>query len=152
MKRLGKDSDLEQRVRRDLSFLFDRYGAAVTSSTAEPHGIFQVSVAIGHLEFRFSRNERDGEDLVQVAPRDGRGIWELLDVALAASSGEDVKTLNCPVSFTDDPDLLSYLGLTRLASVLRPRLEHLNDAFAPENYPATRLRMAQIERSIHPHY
>ena len=107
---------------------------------------------MGHLEFQFSRNEREGEDLVKVAPRDGHSIWELLHVALAASTGEDAKTLTCPVSFSDDPGLLSYVGLTRLASGLRPRLERLNNAFAPENYPATRLRMAQIERGIHPHY
>jgi hypothetical protein len=45
---------------------------------------------------------------------------------------------------------LSYIGLTRLASVLEPRFEPVNEVFAPVNYPATHSRMMQIERVVHP--
>jgi len=78
------------------------------------------------------------------------GGWELLSVALAASTGEDPTTLTFPISYNDDPAGLSYIGLARLASALTPRLDQLNEAFAPANYAATRSRMVEIERIMHP--
>jgi hypothetical protein len=150
MKRHRKDEDLEQRVRRDMSFLFDRCGGVVTSISTQPAGISEISVAAGNVEFQFARNTRDGENVVKVGPRNGLGVWELLPVALAASTGEDPRTLNSPLSFEDDPNSLSYVGLTRLALLLAPRFESLNQAFAPEHYATTRLSMAQIERDVHP--
>jgi hypothetical protein len=146
----GKDSDLEQRVRRDLTFLFDQYGAVVSSNTLQAHGNSEVSVAVGNLEFQFAKNERDGENRAVVGPRNGHGVWELLSVALAASTGEDATTLTCPLSYSDNPAGLSYIGLTKLASLLKPRFDRLNEAFAPENYLATRSRTAEIERNVHP--
>jgi hypothetical protein len=150
MKRHRDDEGIEQRIRRDLAFLFEEYGGVVTSSSRQPAGISEVLVAAGNLEFQFSRNTRDGENLVKVGPRDGLGIWELLPVALAASTGENPRTLNYPISFEDDPNLLSYIGLTQLALVLKPRFERLNQAFAAERYATTRPTMAHIERQIHP--
>jgi hypothetical protein len=150
MKRYPKDEDLERRVRRDLSFLFEEYGGVVTSSTMQWVGISEILVGVGNLEFKFARNARDEENVVKVGPRNGLGIWELLPVALAASTGEDPRALTSPVSFEDDPKLLSYIGLTRLASILRPRFELLSQAFAPEHYATTQLSLAQIERKVHP--
>jgi len=105
---------------------------------------------VGNLEFQFAKNERDGEYRTVVGPRNGHGVWELLQVALAASTGEDPANLSVPISYSDDPAGLSYTGLAKIASVLKPRFDRLNEAFAPENYPATRSRMAQIERVMHP--
>jgi hypothetical protein len=85
-----KDADLEQRIRRDLVFLFDKHGATVSSNTLEAFGNSQITVAVGNLEFQFAKNDRDGEARVMVGPRNGHGVWELLRVALAASTGEDV--------------------------------------------------------------
>jgi hypothetical protein len=104
MKRHRDDEGIEQRIRRDLAFLFEEYGGVVTSSSRQPAGISEVLVAAGNLEFQFSRNTRDGENLVKVGPRDGLGIWELLPVALAASTGENPRTLNYPISFEDDTE------------------------------------------------
>jgi hypothetical protein len=147
----GGDVDLERRVRRDLAFLFEKYGATVRMNTIEPFGNSEVMVTVGNLEFQFERNDRDQRvPGFRVGLRNGHGVWELLHVALAASTGESADNLNIPISYTDDPALLSYVGLTRLAAVLEPRLERLNLAFAPENYPATHSRMVQIERGVHP--
>jgi hypothetical protein len=146
----SRDSDLEQRVRRDLAFLFDQYGATVSSNTVQVYGNSEVSVAVGHLEFQFAKNDRDGECRAVVGPRNGHGVWELVLVALAASTGEDPTTLTFPISYSDDPAGLSYIGLARLASVSKPRVDRLNEAFAPENYPTTRSRMVEIERIAHP--
>jgi hypothetical protein len=146
----GLDSDLEERVRRDLAFLFDHYGATVSSNTLQAYGVSEVSVVVGHLEFQFAKNDREGDRRAVVGPRNGHGVWELLVVALAASTGEDPIALNFPISYSDDPAGLSYIGLTLLASVLKPRLDRLNEAFAPENYPTTRSRMVEIERIVHP--
>jgi hypothetical protein len=85
-----------------------------------------------------------------VGPRNGHGVWELLQVALAASTGEDASGLTFPISFSDDPATLSYIGLASLAAGLKPRFARLNDAFAPQNYPDTHVRMAHIERRAHP--
>ena len=145
-----QDLELEQRVRRDLAFLFDQYGATVDSNTVEAYRNSEVSVGVGNLEFQFAKNERDREHRAVVGPRNGHGVWELLHVALAASTGEDPTHLSFPISYNDDPAATSYIGLIRLASVLKPRFDRLNEAFAPENYPATRSRMAQIERIVHP--
>ena len=146
----NKDSGLEQMVRRDLAFLFDQHGAIVSSNTVQAYGNSEVLVAVGNLEFQFAKNDRDGENRAVVGPRNGHGVWELLSVALAASTGENANTLSCPVSYRDDPAALSYIGLTKLASLLKPRFDRLNEAFAPENYAATNLRMVQIEHELHP--
>ena len=153
----NRDSELEERVCRDLAFLFDQYGATVSSNTREAFGNSEVTVAVGNLEFKFAKNDRDGEFRVVVGPRNGLGLWELLHVALAASTGEDPANLSFPISYSDDHSGssplglgLSCVGLTRLASVLEPRFGRLNEAFAPVNYPATHARMTQIERVVHP--
>ena len=93
---------------------------------------------MGLLEFQFAKNDRDGECRAVVGPRDGYGVWELIPVALAASTGETPNTLTFPISYSDDPARLSYIGLARLATVLKPRIDRLNEAFGPENYPTTR--------------
>jgi len=144
------DVDLERRVRRDPAFLFEEHGATITANTLEAFGNSEIMVIAGNLEFKFAKNERDQEFRVVVAPRNGHGVWELLHVALAASTGEDAATLTFPISYNDDPAMLSYIGLTALAAELKPRFEHLNRAFAPENYPATHSQMIQIDRAVHP--
>ena len=144
------DVDLERRVRHDLAFLFEEHGATVSANTLEAFGNSEIMVIAGNLEFKFAKNDRDQEFRVVVAPRNGHGVWELLHVALAASTGEDAATLTVPISYNDDPAMLSYIGLTTLAAELKPRFERLNRAFAPENYPATHSRMVQFERAVHP--
>ena len=144
------DADLEQRIRTDLAFLFEKYGATVSSNTLEAFGNSEVMVAVGNLEFQFAKNARDHEYRVSVGPRNGHGLWELLHVALSASTGEEAATMMFPISYSDDPTKPSYTDLTGLAALLKPRFERLNDAFAPENYPATHSRMVQIERIVHP--
>jgi hypothetical protein len=144
------DVDLERRVRYDLAFLFEEHGATVSANTLEAFGNSEITVTAGNLEFQFAKNNRDQEFRVAVAPRNGHGVWELLHIAIAASTGEDAATLTAPISYHDDPAALSYIGLTTLAAVLKPRFEHLNRAFAPENYLATHSRIVQIERAVHP--
>ncbi len=144
----GRSESLEFRIRRDLDFLFSREGAAFRNCGTDPRGNVEGHVEAGNVVFQFAWNIRDGEDRLMVAPRDGRGVWEFIHVALAASTGEDVRSLTAPFSYTDDPGTASYVGLSRLSSVLRPRFKQLNDAFAPELYEATRQRMAQIEREL----
>jgi len=144
------DADLEQRVHRDLAFLFEVHEAIVTSNTLQAFGNSKVTIAVGNLEFQFAKNQRDNDFRISVSPRDGHGVWELLHIALAASTGEDPVALTFPISYRDDPIRLSYIGFTRLASVLKPRFECLNEAFSSENYPATHARMVQIERRVHP--
>jgi hypothetical protein len=143
----NRDVDLELRVRHDLAFLFEERGATVSANTLEGFGNSKITVVVGNLEFQFTKNERDR---VVVAPRSGRGVWELLHIALAASTDENPVALTVPISYHDDPAALSYLGLTAVAAVLKPRFERLNRAFAPENYLATHSRMVQIERAVHP--
>jgi hypothetical protein len=146
----NEDVGLEQRVRRDLAFLFRDHGATVKANTLEPFGNSEITVAVGNVEFQFAKNDRDQDFRVMVGTRNGNGLWELLHVALAASTGEDAATLTVPMSFDDDPASLPYIGLTSVAAVLRPRFEHLNRAFATENYSATHSRMVEIERTVHP--
>jgi len=151
------DEDLEERICRDLAFLFDRYRATVSSNTREAFGNSEVTVAVCNVEFKFAKNERDGVFRVLVGPRNGLGVWELIQVALAASTGENPADLSFPLSYNDDPVGQSYLGLsssyiglTILAEILEPRFDRLNEAFAPEKYSDTHSRMMQIERMVHP--
>jgi hypothetical protein len=78
-----RDADLEQRIRRDLAFLFDDHGATVSSNTVEAFGNSQITVAVGNLEFQFTKDDQDGDARVMVGPRNGHGVWELLRVARA---------------------------------------------------------------------
>jgi hypothetical protein len=104
----------------------------------------------GNVEFKFTKNKRDADYRILVSPRKPHGVWELLHVALAAASGEDARSLIAPVYYDDEPSQLSYIGLTRVAEVLKPRFAQLDSAFNPQNYPATHSRMIQIERLVHP--
>jgi hypothetical protein len=144
------DVALEQRVRRDLEFLFLKYGATVTANTVESFGISELTVETDNVELKFTKNNRDADYRVLVAPRRIDGVWELLQVALAASTGDDAKSLVVPAYFDDEPAELSYVGLTRVAEIMRPRFAQLERAFAPENYRATHTRMVEIERLVHP--
>jgi hypothetical protein len=143
------DADLERRVRWDLRFHFKEYGATIRANSLDALPEFGGHVALGNLEFQFAKNERDQEFRVAVAPCDGHGVWELFQVVLAASPGQGATTRTVPVSYNDDPAALSYIGLTALAAVLKPRFERLNRALASENYPITHPRMVQIERTVH---
>ena len=149
MTRRCQDSELEQRIRRGLRSLFERYGAVITSNTLQPYGNSQISLAAGNVEFQFDKNERDGECRVLVGPREGYGVWKIVQVALSASTGEDAKAFAFRFSYSDDPVSLSYVGLTELGFLLESRFDRLNEAFPHDNYPATRLRMAELERELH---
>ena len=149
-KRNASDVSLEQTVRRDLDFLFSEYGATVTSNTVEAFAISELMLDAGNVEFKFTKNKRDADYRILVAPRKQDGIWELLHVALAAATGDDARSLIVPVYYDDEPSQLSYVGLTRVAEVLKPRFAQLDAAFNPQNYPATHLRMIEIERLVHP--
>lgn len=144
------DLSLEQRVRRDLDFLFTEYGAIVTSNTFAAFGISELTLNAGNVELKFTNNKRDADYRILTAPRNADGIWELLHVALAAATGDDAKSLIVPVYYDDEPSQLLYVGLTRVAQILRPRFKQLDSAFEPENYPVTHARMVQIERLVHP--
>jgi hypothetical protein len=141
---------LEERVRRDLDFLFADHRARVVSRTAQPFGISEVTVATRNLELKFESNPRDADYRVLLGPHNTSGVWELLHVALAAATGEQPKSLMAPFSYTDEPSDLAYVGLTRVAEILKPRLAQLELAFAPENYAKTHSRAVEIERSVHP--
>lgn len=149
-KRSQSDVALEQRVRRDLEFLFLDYGATVTANTVESFGISELTLETDSVELKFTKNNRDSDYRILVAPRKVDGVWELLHVALAASTGDDAKSLVVPVYYDDEPTELSYVGLTRVAEIMKPRFAQLERAFAPENYPATHSRMVEIERLVHP--
>jgi hypothetical protein len=143
---------LEERVRRDLGFLFSEHGATVTSNTAQAFGTSELTLDVRNVAFKFTKNKRDADYRVVVAPRNADGVWELLHVALAAATGDDAKSLIVPVfyDYDDEPSQFSYVGLTRVAEILRPRFVRLDSAFDPQNYPATYWRMVQIERLVHP--
>ena len=150
VQRNASDVSLELRVRHDLDFLFIEYGATVTSNTVEAFGIWELIVDVGNVVFKFTNNKPDTDYRILVAPRNADGTWELLHIALAAATGDDARSLIAPVNYDDEPSQLSYVGLTRVAEVLRPRFKQLDSAFAPANYPATRSQMVQIERLVHP--
>jgi hypothetical protein len=150
VQRNASDVSLELRVHHDLDFLFTDYGATVTSNTVEAFGICELMVEVGNVVFKFTNNKHDADYRILVAPRNADGIWELLHVALAAATGDDARSFIAPVNYGDEPSQLSYVGLTRVAEVLRPRFKQLDSAFEPKNYPATRSRMVQIERLVHP--
>jgi hypothetical protein len=141
---------MEQRIRRDLAFLFEEYGAAVRSNTVDPFGFSQIIVTAGNVDFRFACLKREDDCQLTVGPRDGHGVWELLHVALAAVTGESAEALLVPLSCSDRPSGPSYLGLTGVASLLRTRFAALDKAFAPDSYPTVRSRMIDIERAVHP--
>jgi hypothetical protein len=122
----------------------------VRSNTIDPFGFSQIIVAAGNVDFCMTYLKREDDCQLAVGPRDGHGVWELLHVALAAATGESAEGLFVPLSCGDHPGGPSDLGLTGVASVLKPRFAELNKAFAPENYRATQSRMANIERAVHP--
>ena len=116
----------------------------------EAFGISDLIVETSTVDLKFTNNKRDADYRIMVAPRNVDGAWELLQVALAASTGDEANSLVVPVYYDDEPTQLSYVGLTRLAEIMKPRFAQLERAFAPENYPATHSRMVEIERLVHP--
>jgi len=106
----------------------------------EAFGISELIVETSTVDLKFTNNKRDADYRIMVAPRNVDGVWELLQVALAASTGDEANSLVVPVYYDDEPTQLSYVGLTRLAEIMKPRFAQLERAFAPENYPATHSR------------
>jgi hypothetical protein len=81
--------------------------ATVASNTLGAFGSSELLLDVGNLEFKFTKNERDADYRILVAPRNTNGIWELLHVALAAATGDDVRSLIVPVyEVPDRPCLL----------------------------------------------
>ena len=106
------DAEFEQRVQRDLAFLFEEYAANVTSNTVGAHRESEVTIAAGNVELRCAKNERDNHCDFTVGPLTDTECGSYFHVAFAASTGEDAATLNVPFSYSDGPTELSYIGLT----------------------------------------
>lgn len=61
---------MEQRIRRDLAFLFEEHGATVRSNTVDSFGFSQILITAGNVEFRFTYLKREDDCQLAVGPSD----------------------------------------------------------------------------------
>ena len=142
VKSMPPDPEFEVQIRKDLRFLFDKYGAKIVSNTYDYRvfGNAVVVIAAGQLLFQVVRDR--GEIRIDVAPGpvspiDGR--WMELGGALAALTMDD--------SSEKIPDPFYYATLSRAADFMEPALPQLREAFSEQQYETTSRKIRQINES-----
>ncbi len=139
------DKKFELQVRRGLSFLFERYAIQITSNVKYRHfGSAEITIRAANVDIRIFNDGRDHELRVNFGPAMGNGVWENVDVALAAATGEVSPRSRYDGYYGSDPSK----ALLELADLLQPRFDRLNEAFSEENYPVLRSRLAEAQRDV----
>jgi hypothetical protein len=133
---IGSDSELERDVKREFAFLFENHAATISSNGRL--GIMDfayVSVDVGNLRVRSSRDR--GYVGVSVAPLHSIRNWHDLGVALiVVQAGTETRDSN-PSSI-----------LRGAASRLEPYFAKLNEAFSESQFPATNVKLREIETTL----
>jgi hypothetical protein len=118
-----------------MPFLFYHYGGKVVADSrprANDPGMDYVCVASGSLVFKFAR-WRSENYAIQVAPAFApTDLYDLLDVLRLTDS-----TVN-----TNLPQLDTSWRL--FGQLLEPRFRLLEEAFSPDHFPDTKVRLAQM--------
>lgn len=130
----GSDLELEEKVRKDLAFLFRDSAASIISNYCFPgaFGNVVLVLAAGALLLRVVQDR--GEFRVDVAPGHAPTEWKLLALALSAVEAN-----------TQNPIPASCSSVQQAAALLAVSLESLRTAFSPTNYASTKSRMYDIE-------
>jgi hypothetical protein len=132
----GSDPKFEEAVREELSFLFRKFSASVSSNHKYPSACGNAIVALSTTTLAV-RVVRDRDEFrIDVAPAHAPTQWRLLAVAAVAASA-DIQN-----SVVD-----TYTSLTRGAKQLEDNWDLLSTTFSPERYSATTNIMEQIENA-----
>jgi hypothetical protein len=125
--------EFEDSVRRQLAFLFDRYEASIISNQYFPRAYGNAILIIETQMLRL-RVVRDRDEVrLDVAPLQNPTEWVDCAFALAA-----IETGSGDSQFSLDR------AITSIARHLAPKFEALQDAYTPNQYPATSQRIKQI--------
>lgn len=126
------EKHLEKQIRQHLSFLFTEQRAQIIPN--EDHSedaLAHVTVKVGILRFRFcDYRELSFEVASEFAPHD----WQ--DFSLLAEA----------IGMWDKSQPVSNYSLENLESILRPRLETLQQALSKERFEATLNNAARIHQ------
>jgi hypothetical protein len=129
----------EESVRRQMKFLFERFGATTISNDYFPDAFGNAILIVETKTLRL-RVVRDRDEVrVDVAPSGNPTDWVDSAFALAAIEAESAN-----YSFSLDR------AITSIARHLDPKFEALQDAFTPDRYPDTRekiMQIAELERA-----
>jgi len=127
------DMKLEESVRRQMAFLFDRFAASVVSNQYFPHAFGNAILVIDTKYIRL-RVVRDRDEVrIDLAAIHGPTEWMDSALALAAIGAEQsnyVFSLN--------------RAITSIARHMDPKFDALQEAYAPERYQAFKERMMEI--------
>lgn len=136
LKADGTDTELEEKVRQGLRFLFRNSSASVVSNHRFPRA-FGNAVLVVAADTVLVRIIRDRDDLrFDVASANSPTEWKLLPVALGAVKGNAQK-----------PVLPSCLTIHQCGTLLEAGFEPLRSAFSLETYPITNTSMQEIEKA-----
>lgn len=113
---------LQDEIRRNLPWLFERYGGKVIPNTQNYRRAFDyavVTVALGNIFIRFVRGR--GELRADIAPAHAPTNWEEVAEAIESAGLGKVPRPQ-------------YYSLNDLGRLLEQNLDHLNAAFAEDQY------------------
>jgi hypothetical protein len=133
---IGSDAELEKAVEREFAFLFEKHGARISSNGRL--GIMDfasVSVDVGNLRLCAARDR--GYVGVSVSPLHSIRNSHDLGVALIVVQ---------PGTETRDSKPSSILR--GAAARLEPNFPKLNEAFSESQFPATNLKLREIETTL----
>lgn len=129
----GSDKEFEDAVRRQVAFLFDRFGAVVVSNDYFPRAFGNAILVLETKGLRL-RVVRDRDEVrLDIAPLHHPTEW--VDSAFALASLEnEFSTSGLRLDRT----------LSSIAEHLEPKLQLLQEAFSQERYQSTRQRVMEI--------
>jgi hypothetical protein len=120
-------------IRRQLAFLFDRFGASIISNQYFP-GAFRNAILVIETKMLRLRVVRDRDEVrVDVAPFHNPTEW--VDSAFALAAIE---------VGSGGPQFSVHRAITSIGRHLDPKFEALQDAFTLDKYPDTRQKIMQI--------
>jgi hypothetical protein len=121
--------ELRAEIRRNLSFLFDNFGAQFVPNEQEYRWGKVATLATRNLRLRISKDR--GEYGASVSPTAGKGEWATVCDALKAATPDWQRPSYDPIS------------LTELSALLKPPFARLEEAFGPEQYPVAKRSLEQ---------
>ena len=132
------ENKLKEKVRNDLAFLFEDFGAKFVANDRKYKYGKVVTLETDKLRFQASWDR--GEYFLRIAPSHAPLDWEGIDAALMVVNAKAPST-----SYAENPISQAWSGLAGLAQVLGPQLPLIEKAFSPEQYAHTIQSIERIE-------
>jgi hypothetical protein len=130
----GPDSKLEASIKQEMTFLFHNFDGYIVSNCYYPYS-FGNAIVIVEAKNILLRVVRDRGDIrLDIAPHHHPDDWHDLSLVISA--------LNTP----DEIRRMAFYDLSEAAKVLKPNINHLQEAFSDNQYPRLQVHLLEIDK------